>query len=71
MTEGEWNKGDEEYEGLSFVNDPFALRHSTSGRFLDAESIFKTQLEQTPDQSDQKGLTQRSLLAKRIAFQRF
>jgi hypothetical protein len=70
MTEGEWNKGDEEYEGLTFINDPFTLRHSTSGRFLDAELIFQTQLEQTPEQSGPKGLIRRSL-AKCIAFQRF
>ncbi|HEX5083952.1 MAG TPA: hypothetical protein VFY40_18035 [Blastocatellia bacterium] len=64
------DKGDEEYEGRTFINDPFTLRHSTSGRFPDAELIFKTQLEQTPEQSDPEGLIQRSL-AKRIAFQRF
>jgi hypothetical protein len=70
MTEGEWNRGDEEYEGLTFINDPFTLRHSTSGRFPGAELIFKTQPKQTSEQSDPKGLIQRSL-AKSIAFQRF
>jgi hypothetical protein len=71
MTEGEWNKGDEEeYEGLSFMQDPFTLCHSTSEGDLDAELIFQTQLEQTPEQSDSKGLIRRSL-AKCIAFQRF
>lgn len=70
MTESKWNKGNEEYEGPSFRQDPFALRHSTSGRFQDAELIFQTQLEQTPEQSGPKGLIRRSL-AKCIAFQRF
>jgi hypothetical protein len=69
MTESKWNRGNEEYEGLSFIKDLFTLRHSTSTGFVDAESIFQTQLEQTPEQSAPEGLIQRSL-AKCIAFQR-
>jgi hypothetical protein len=52
------------------MKDPFTLCRSTSGWFLDEELIFQTQPEQTPEQSDSKGLIRRSL-AKRIAFQRF
>jgi hypothetical protein len=70
MTESKWNRGYEEYEGSSFMKDPFTLCRSTSGWFLDEELIFQTQPEQTPEQSDSKGLIRRSL-AKRIAFQRF
>jgi hypothetical protein len=70
MTEGERNKENAEYDELTFINDPFTLRHSTSGGIVGVELIFKTQLEQTPEQSDPKGLIQRSL-AKCIAFQRF
>jgi hypothetical protein len=72
MTESKWNKGDKHYEGLPFIKDPFTLRHSTSSGFpwfMDAESIFKTQLEQTPEQSAPQWLIRRSL-AKSIAFQR-
>lgn len=62
-------QGDAEYEGLPFIKDPFTLRHSTSQGFVDVESIFQTQLEQTPEQSAPEGLIRRSL-AKCIAFQR-
>jgi len=56
MTERKWNKGDEEYEGLSFIKDPFTLCHSEPGQFAGAELMFQTQHEQTPEQSDPKGL---------------
>jgi hypothetical protein len=70
MTESEWNKGDEEYEGLSFINDPFTLRRSEPGQLVGAEVMFESQHEQTPEQSSPKGLIPNAP-AQRIAFQRF
>ena len=56
MTKSKWNKGDEEYEGLSFMKDPFTLRRSSSGQIVAAEWMFESQHEQTSEQSDPQGL---------------
>jgi len=57
MTESKWNRGDEEYEGLTFIQDPFTLwpfrGRAARGRGVDiSNSAYTDTRTISPERAD-------------------